>query len=143
MKKIYTVGYEGKTFEEFIGILKDKGIRHLVDVRSSPHSSRSEFSGDNLKSNLFKKGIVYKHLEALGGLDVEDYREKMKTLEWKEAFYKLEDFSIDVPTVMMCLEKDPSRCHRRFISERLEEKGWEVIHLGKGGSWKGSTLDDY
>ncbi len=96
-----------------------------------------------LKKFLFNKGILYKHIEALGGLGIEDYRERMKTDEWKKAFTELIEFASESPTVIMCLEKEPSKCHRRFISERLEDRGWEVIHLGRGGSWKGSTLDDF
>ncbi len=143
MRRIYTIGYEDKTLDGFIKLISEKGIRHLADVRTSPHSQRSEFSRDELKKILFKKGILYKHMKALGGLEIENYRERMETDVWKKAFFELIEFASEATTVIMCLEKEPSRCHRRFISEKLEEHGWEVIHLGRGGSWKGRTLDDF
>ncbi len=143
MKKIYTIGYEGKTQEEFLKILSEKGIRHLADVRTSPSSKRSEFSGDNLKKYLFTKGIFYKHMPDLGGLETEDYSETINSISWKNAFQELEVFADEAPTVMMCMEKEPSRCHRRFISNELEKNGWDVIHLGRGGSWRERTLDDF
>ncbi|MFO8109611.1 MAG: DUF488 domain-containing protein [Thermoplasmata archaeon] len=143
MKKIYTVGYEGKTQDDLLKLISEKGIRHLVDVRTSTGSQRSEFCGDALKKFLFNKGILYKHIKELGGLNVEDYTERMQTEGWRQAFLDLLEFASEAPTVIMCMEKEPSKCHRRFISQKLEEMGWDVIHLDRGGSWKGSTLDDF
>lgn len=31
--------------------------------------------------------------------------------------------------VIICLEKNPKRCHRRFIAETMENKGYPVIHI--------------
>ena len=143
MKKIYTIGYEGRSREEFLKLLSEKGITHLVDVRTSPYSSRGEFNKENLKKTLFNKSILYKHKEAMGGLYEEDYQELMKGEEWKESYQELKELASKGPTVIMCLEKDPMRCHRRHIAEKLKEEGWEVIHLGRGGSWKERSLDDF
>ncbi len=143
MNKVYTIGYEGKSREEFLDILEDKSINHVADVRSVPRSQRNEFSKKNLKDFLFHHGIMYVHLPELGGMRDEDYREVMKEEEWEEAFQELRELAQEGRTAMMCLEKDPMRCHRRFIAERYEEKDWEVVHLGKGGSWSGKTLEDF
>jgi len=143
VKKIYTIGYEGRSREEFLKLLSEKGITHLVDVRTSPYSSRGEFNKENLKKTLFNKSILYKHKEAMGGLSEEDYQELMKGEEWKESYQELKELASKGPTVIMCLEKDPMRCHRRHIAEKLKEEGWEVIHLGRGGSWKERSLDDF
>jgi uncharacterized protein (DUF488 family) len=32
-------------------------------------------------------------------------------------------------TVIMCAEKFPWKCHRRFISKKLKEEGFEIIDL--------------
>lgn len=141
--KIYTTGYQGKTFDEFITLLLDKGITHLADVRSSPRSNREEFNRDELKERLFSKSIMYIHIPELGGLVEGDYREVMKEDDWVSAYDKLKELASKGPTVIMCMEKDPMRCHRRYIVEELEGDGWEVIHIGKGGSWKERSLDDF
>ncbi len=143
VKTIYTLGYEGKTLEEFIKLLLDKGINHLVDVRSIPRSRREDFNDDKLKDTLFGKSIMYVHIPALGGMLEDDYPMAMDRESWRDAYHELKELAAKGPTAMMCLEKDPTRCHRRHIAERLEEDGWEVIHMGKGGSWKKRSLDDF
>ncbi|WP_456372579.1 hypothetical protein [Methanocaldococcus sp.] len=37
---IYTIGYEGRSLEEFIQVLKDVGINVVVDVRELPLSRK-------------------------------------------------------------------------------------------------------
>ncbi len=49
LKKIYTIGYENKTPDGFYKLLSEKGIRHLVDVRTLPRSHRSEFGKKKLE----------------------------------------------------------------------------------------------
>lgn len=143
VKKIYTIGYEGKSIDEFLKLLSEKGITRVIDVRSKPHSKREEFDQEDLKDTLFKKSMMYKHLPSLGGMEKEDYKEAMGSEEWRSGYRELKSIAEEGPSVMMCLEKDPMQCHRRFISERLEEEGWDVIHLGRGGSWKEKRLDDF
>ncbi len=143
MKKIHTIGYEGKNIEEFLQLLEKSRIKQLIDVRSHPKSQKEDFSKENLKQALFQKGIRYRHLPGVGGLGEEGYQKKMKTEGWKTSFDDLKEMANNTPSVMMCLEKDPMRCHRRFIAERLEKEGWEVIHIGKGGEWKGKRLDEF
>ncbi|MGM0405356.1 MAG: DUF488 family protein [Thermoplasmatota archaeon] len=143
MKKIYTIGYQGRTIAEFLKLLKKYEIDHLVDVRSYPTSKMQDFSKKNLKDTLFKKSFMYKHLPGLGGLGDEVYKKTMLSDRWKSSYEKLKDLAKDGTTAMMCLEKDPSQCHRRFISDRLKKEGWEVVHIGKGGSWKRRSLEDF
>lgn len=141
--KIYTIGYEGKSKDEFLKILNRIGINHLVDVRSVPRSKRQEFNRDEIRDWLFHKSIMYVHMPELGGLWEQPYQEVMETDEWRESYSELVELAEDGRTAMMCLEKDPMRCHRRYIAERLKEGGWEVIHLGRGKNWKDKDLDDF
>ncbi|MCI0369960.1 MAG: DUF488 domain-containing protein [candidate division NC10 bacterium] len=32
------------------------------------------------------------------------------------------------PTAILCAERLPWRCHRRFIASALRLRGWEVVH---------------
>ncbi len=143
MKKIYTIGYQGRTEKEFLKLLYENDIDHVVDVRSYPSSKVKEFSKDNLKETLFHKSIMYKHLPELGGMQDGDYLKLMLSDGWNTAYIELKEIAQDGPTAMMCLEKDPSKCHRRYIADLLELEGWEVVHIGKGGSWKKKSLKDF
>ncbi len=143
VNKVYTIGYEGKGLEEFLELLEEHSVKQVVDVRSYPTSKRNEFEKNNLKEELFKASIKYHHLAQLGGLRDKDYQEIMKEDEWQKEFEKLKDIAEEKETAIMCLEANPMKCHRRFIVEELEEDGWEVVHIGVGGSWKEKKLDDF
>lgn len=143
MNKVYTIGYEGKEIEDFIDILHQHEIKQIIDVRSHPKSRKVDFNKDTLKEKLFQKSVKYKHLPELGGLREDDYREIMNEKGWNAAFEELKTIAEKRKSALMCLENNPMKCHRRFISEKLEEQGWEVIHLGEGGSWKEKRLDDF
>ncbi len=93
-----------------------------------------------MKENLPTQNIEYFHLGNLGGYRDEEYKEYMKTEKFKEGLNKLEELARGEKTTIMCLESYPSGCHRRYITEKLDEKGWKVKHLiGKEGKQK--TLD--
>ncbi len=143
MNKVYTIGYEGKGFDEFLELIEKYGIKQIADVRSYPTSKRSEFDKENLKEELFKAGIKYRHLGRLGGLRDKDYQEIMEEDDWHSEYEKLKGLAEEKNTVILCLENNPMKCHRRFIAEELEKDGWEVVHIGEGGSWKGKKLDDF
>ena len=32
-------------------------------------------------------------------------------------------------TCIMCLEKNPRNCHRRYIAEELHRRGFRVLHI--------------
>jgi len=143
VNKVYTIGYEGKGFDEFLKLLEKHGLKQVIDVRSYPTSKRSEFDKENLKEELFKASIKYQHLAKLGGLRDKYYEEIMEGEEWRSEYEKLKELAEEKNTVILCLENNPMKCHRRFIAEELEKDGWEVIHIGEGASWKEKKLDDF
>lgn len=60
---IYTIGYEGKESEQFIGLLKKNGIEHLVDVRFSAESQyKPEF---NEKDRNYEVASSYHWIRSL------------------------------------------------------------------------------
>ena len=53
--KIFTIGYEGATVDEFLTALRDAGVKRVIDVRALPLSRRAGFSKSPLRAAL---GIV-------------------------------------------------------------------------------------
>jgi len=41
----------------------------------------------------------------------------------------LEVLTASSPTAILCAERLPWRCHRRFLASALWLRGWEVIHI--------------
>lgn len=137
--KIYTIGYGDKEFGRLIEILKRVGIERIVDVRSFPKSKWPEFVKESLESSLPERNIDYVHLRKLGGFRDEGYENYMESDDFQEGLDRLMELARERRTVVMCVESYPSGCHRRYISQKLEELDWEVIHLvGKKGKQRTS-----
>uniref|UniRef100_A0A7V3ZZQ5 DUF488 domain-containing protein n=2 Tax=candidate division WOR-3 bacterium TaxID=2052148 RepID=A0A7V3ZZQ5_UNCW3 len=129
-EKIFTVGHSNRAVEDFIRILREAGVEAVVDVRRFPRSKFEHFNRENLESILKKNGIDYYYLgEKLGGFRKGGYENYTKTEEFEKGIEELIKIAQEKLTAIMCAEKLFFRCHRRFIAKRLEELGFEVIHL--------------
>lgn len=139
---IYTLGTSNRTEEEFLDILKYYKICAVVDVRRWATSERfPQFKKENLKKSLEKISISYYHMEDLGGYRKESYEEYMKTNFFKMALEKLIKIAEKELTCIICAEKFPWKCHRKFIAKALEERNFEVLHIiEKNKIWKPKLL---
>lgn len=116
--------------EEFIKILKETGVEIVVDVRRFPKSKFEHFNRENLEISLKEVGIEYYYLgDKLGGFRKGGYENYTKTKDFEEGIGILTEIARKKLTAIMCAEKLFFRCHRRFIARKLEEMGFEVIHL--------------
>jgi uncharacterized protein (DUF488 family) len=141
---LYTIGYEGITFEAYLNKLIQNNVRLLCDVRKNSASRKFGFSGGTLSRILPKFDIAYVHITGLGiesvkrkGLDGKaDYEalfaDYKKHLPRKRPFMKkvhelLKKFK---RIALTCFEAEPGMCHRHCISDYLEkhEKA-RVVHL--------------
>ena len=139
---LYTIGHSTHSIEEFIALLSDHGVRHLVDVRSIPKSRHvPQFNSEALASSLDGAGIGYTHLKNLGGrrhsrkdsintgwlnTSFRGYADYMATPQFAEGLNELIAIAIRNPTAIMCAEAVPWRCHRSLIADALILKGWQV-----------------
>lgn len=128
---IFTLGTSTRSMEEFIAILEARGITRVCDVRSFPGSRRyPHFSREAFAASLREAGFEYAWLgERLGGYRKGGYEEHMRTAAFEEGLVELEGMASQVPSVVVCAEALPWRCHRRYIARALEERGWEVVHI--------------
>lgn len=127
--KIYTLGTSNRSIEEFLEILKAYQIKTVIDVRRWPTSKWFEhFKKENLEKILAENSIEYFHFEKLGGYRAGGYEEYTKTKDFKEVLKELIKITKAKPTVIICAEKLPWKCHRAYISQVLEKK-FEIIHI--------------
>lgn len=133
--KIYSIGHSNRNIEEFINLLKKHGIEIVADVRRFPTSKFLCYKKENLKEILEKNGIEYIHFENLGGYR-RGYEKWMRSSEWKEAYMELKRIAIKKKVAIMCAEKFPFRCHRRYITKKLVEEKWNVIHIINDKIWE-------
>jgi uncharacterized protein (DUF488 family) len=129
-KLIYTLGTSTRSPEEFLRLLKGHGIEAVVDVRSFPSSRFEYFGGGKLAELLDEAGIGYVAMgEELGGYRKGGYQVFTATTEFQRAVEKLEELAQRRRVTILCAERLPWRCHRRFIGFELEKRGWQVIHI--------------
>lgn len=130
----YTMGYEKRTIEQFLELLKKVKVRTLVDVRKNPVSQyKPEFNKETLGETLSKNGIRYVHYPELG-VPSEIRRKLGETGDYGWFFKqydenvvpKLDEVdlqSLNYPIGIMCVELDPTKCHRHRIALALEKRG--------------------
>jgi hypothetical protein len=136
----YTIGYEKRTFEQFLTLLKVKKVGTLIDVRKNPVSQyREEFNKEFLAESMRKNGIKYVHRPELGvPSEVRRKLEETGDYDWffKEYDQKtapelnklnLKDFTQTI--AFMCVELDPTKCHRHRIALELEKRGYRGFDL--------------
>lgn len=131
MVLVYTIGYGNRKFEDFISLLKKYGINIVVDVRRFPKSMYPEYVKENLEKELPKSGINYVFMgDTLGGFR-RGYQRHMETETYKEGIKNLLELAKQGKIVIMCLERSPKGCHRRYISQTLKDLDARVAHIIK------------
>jgi uncharacterized protein (DUF488 family) len=144
--EIYTIGFTKKSAEQFFGRLKKAGIKRLIDIRLNNSSQLAGFTKQDDLAFFLKElcEVEYMHQINLAPTKetLDGYKKKMITWEEYERRFnallaerKVEE-NIDrklfsVPTVLLCSEPKPDKCHRRLAAEYLGKKWGEItiIHL--------------
>lgn len=142
---IFTIGFAGKRAEEFFGLLQERGVKRLIDIRL--HNT-SQLAGYTKKDDLdyFTRaicGIEYHHQPDLAPTEEMFQQMKKGKLKWAEfalifrslleerkveAIY--EPSSLD-RACLLCSEPSPAKCHRQVVAEYFKEK-WgnvDIYHL--------------
>lgn len=128
---IFTAGTSTRSPEEFLRLLRAFRIEVVVDVRRFPTSQRfPHFVQANFQAFLEEAGIAYVHLgRELGGYRPGGYEAFMGTSLFREGILRLEAIAGEKRAVVVCSERFPWRCHRRFIARALQSRSWQVVHL--------------
>jgi uncharacterized protein (DUF488 family) len=140
----FTIGYAGRTVRDIIRLLTSHGVATLVDIRYTPISQyRPEFSKRNLQAAVESAGLSYLHVPSLGvprDIRGRAVGEADRTAIWlwydqyvvdRFARRNLHFFfnAADHPVAFMCVEADPTSCHRHRLSRGLERVGLRGFDL--------------
>jgi len=129
-KVIYTIGSADRSQNDFLKTLRQYEIKSLVDVRRFPTSKYEHFKRENLGTILLSSEIEYVYMgNELGGFRKGGYGAYVKTNEYKQGLQVLQRVAKRRPAVIMCCEKLPAGCHRRYISQSLKKSGWKVVDI--------------
>jgi uncharacterized protein (DUF488 family) len=132
---IYTIGHSTRSMEEFARLLRAHGVGRVIDVRTVPRSRHNpQFNRDTLAAALHRRRMHYRHMPGLGGLrhpkrdsmntawrnsGFRGYADYMQTPECAGSLARAIDLARLEPSVLMCAEAVPWRCHRSLIADAL------------------------
>lgn len=145
LPEIYTIGHSTLGLDEFMRLLRDFGIQRVVDVRTIPRSRHNpQFNREALSHALHNRRLHYRHMKTLGGWryahvnspntgwkndSFRGYADYMQTPAFTHALEKLIKLAAAEPSVIMCAEAVPWRCHRSLIADALSIHGVPVRHI--------------
>lgn len=133
--RIYSVGYEGMTLEGLVERLAGSRVEVLVDVRLNPVSRKPGFSRRALSAALDAAGVQYVHEKGLGNPpdNRDSFREgdgaagrlRMRSIidtSAHDALGRTVALASTRRIAVLCVEREPHRCHRRVITDMAVER---------------------
>lgn len=137
-RALFTIGYQGKSIENYLNLLIREGVTLLCDVRRNAISRKYGFSKSTLRNACDRVGIRYEHIPELGIST--DKRRAAKTetdllrllreyqrhdlpkrtsalamiLQWARA---------DEHVALTCYEAEATSCHRGRVAAEIERQG--------------------
>jgi uncharacterized protein (DUF488 family) len=140
----FTVGYEGRKTDELIATFHDAGVKCILDIRYNPVSMyRPELSKVNFQKIVEASGLQYLHMRDWGV--PREIRAKAIDSGTRDTIWDWYDecvvgkcfhrnlhtfFNIaEHPVAMMCVECDPTECHRHRLFLALERQGLRGFDL--------------
>ena len=130
---IVSVGYEGRSIDQFVTDLSSYGVGTVADVRMNPISRKPGFSKKRLIAALEGAGIGYIHLKSLGnpktnrepfwsgrieeGQDV--FRRQLESPDAERDLAELGRRANREVVAVLCFEASSSNCHRQVVIDEV------------------------
>lgn len=159
MAAIFTLGHSNRTLAEFLELLAENNIQHLVDVRKLPGSTKyPQFNADALEVALAGHGVGMHRLENLTGRRPVSKTVPLEVNAWWKvrSFHNYADHALSDgfgaalaalrslggqgATAVMCAEAVWWRCHRRLIADHLLAHQDQVLHIMGPGKVQAAEL---
>ena len=141
-RTIWTIGHGLAEIDKFLSNLQAHEIEVVVDIRSSPSSTRApQFNRGELSRSLESESIRYVFMGAeLGGRPPEEsyydqdgyvlYRRLAESKRFQRGLSQLERGAALQRVAVVCSESDPAKCHASYeeiAMARLD--GFEIKHI--------------
>lgn len=156
---LWTIGHSTRSWDEFLGLLRENRIELLADVRHFPASKHVPWTNRAaLEGSLASAGIRYEHIVDLGGYrparsdsrnvalrnaSFRGYADFMETEAFEKALVHLIELAAQTRTAIMCAEAVPWHCHRSLLSDALVARSVRVVHILGSGQTHDHTLTEF
>lgn len=145
--QLFTIGYEGKTLEQYINLLIINDVHLLCDVRKNAYSQKYGFSKSQLEKACVGVGIKYVHIPQLG-IESEFRQDLRSQKDYDNLFEFYEENTLkqnqeyllkvrglidsEKRIALTCFEHNPKECHRARVAKHLmllPDIKYELKHL--------------
>jgi uncharacterized protein (DUF488 family) len=149
-RTLFTLGYQKRDLEEFMGLLRAASINVLVDVRETPWSHKPGFSKGALSDALAAADIDYVHAKFAGNpkrLRAEAHTHEECLALYRSFLAQEEMLVVQFDTLiaelhahgkrvcLTCFERHPDDCHRSILADLWRQRGRrKVEHLATDGA---------
>lgn len=156
---VFTIGHSTRPIGEFIEILQANGVEQVIDIRTIPKSRHNpQFNSEELAASLCAARVLYIHLKELGGLrrarpgsinlgwrnaSFRGFADYMQTPEFAEALDRAIRLARERPSVLMCAEAVPWRCHRSLVADAMLVRGIRVEEIINAAQPKEHSLTPF
>jgi uncharacterized protein (DUF488 family) len=144
-----TIGFAGKTAQDFFALLEEAGVERLIDIRQNRGGQLSGYAKHpDLAYFLQKVAHIAYHHEPLLSPTPELLKTYRKNKDWpayetefltlmknRGVPQSLDTASWPSKLALLCSEAGPEKCHRRLVADLLagrwrdEGHGVEIRHL--------------
>lgn len=126
---IVSIGYEQRSLEDVIALLRRSDVRVVVDVRLNPISRKKGFSKSSLGQALGEANIEYRHERELGNpkSNRDPFRKGLKSARTRYLLHlqngaskkhrEVIELARTTRVALLCFERDHHECHRSSIVE--------------------------
>ena len=159
MNTVFTIGHSTRSIDEFLTLLKQHDVTHLVDIRTIPASRHNpQYASRALENSMNEGGVKYTYIKALGGLrpaashtvngawrnkSFRNYADYMQTKEFGYGLEALIRVAEQEVVAIMCAEAVPWRCHRSLVADALVVRGIVVGEIIGEKSMRYHTLTSF
>lgn len=133
--EICTIGFSKKDLRDFIRLLKDAGVKKVIDVRVHNTSQLAGYTKkQDLQYILELVGMDYEHVLELAPTEelMKNYRsKKISRDEFRDMYIALlserkplESFDLSRQPdsiCLLCAEEKPEHCHRSFAAQYMQD----------------------
>lgn len=141
--KLATVGYEGRSVEDFFSCISKNYINQIIDIRSNPISRKPGFSKKAFSILCEQHNISYIHFPDVGipsiyrkqylhkGIsELLCYYESKLLPNARESIAAIITLISQRPSALLCFERNGHACHRFVVAQEIaRQTGFSIVHL--------------
>jgi len=143
--KLFTIGFTKKSAERFFNLLRNAGVKRVIDTRLNRKSQLAGFAKETDLPFLLREICHVDYFQEPLTAPTDDILRayKGKNIDWAEYERRFKDLIAtrhieDKLTrerfdsaCLLCSEDKPHQCHRRLVAEYLKDKWGEIqiVHL--------------